>query len=265
MEVRDGDSSSMAGILGYLRGDAMSNLFAIYDLIKERENTSIRLAVDGSKIVGYLLRYEGLGHPNVIIRGAGPAVSPLLDEVKGEKMLLFLDSDHLEEAKTRLNPTAIIPEDLMVTRPGGAKAPARNLAKRLGPDDANSILELYPGRTQTGADSEGYAKWAERHVVYGVFQDGVLVSVAGTWAETKEGWIIGGVYTSPSQRRKGFASMATSAVTDEALKDARQSTLFVVSSNRQAIRVYEKLGYRKVGERLWVDLGTGEKPLTTES
>jgi hypothetical protein len=31
------------------------------------------------------------------------------------------------------------------------------------------------------------------------------------------------------------------------------------------VHVYEKLGYRKVGERLWVDLGTGIRPLTTES
>ena len=187
MEVRDGDSSSMASILEYLRDDATSNLFAIYDLLKEPENTSIRLAIDGDKVVGYLLRYEDLSHPNVIIRGAGPVVSRLLEEAKGEKVLLFLDSDHREEAEVKLNPIAIIPEDLMVVGPGGAKAPARNPAKRLGPDDARSILELYSGRTQIGEDSKGYAKWTERHVVYGVFRDGVLVSVAGTRAETEDG------------------------------------------------------------------------------
>lgn len=264
MEARDGNSWPRASILEYLRADGTSNLFAIYDLLKEPENTSIRLAVDGGKIMGYLLRYEGLSNPNVVIRGEDSAVSRLLDEVSGEeKMLLFLDSDQLERAKTRLNPTAIIPEDLMVVEPGGTKAPAKNIARRLGPGDGPNILELYSGRSQVGEDSERFAKWTARHVVYGVFQDGVLVSVAGTWTEAEDGWIIGGVYTSPPQRNNGFASMTTSAVTEEALKDAHRSALFVVSSNRPAIHVYEKLGYWKVGERLWVDLGTGEKPLTT--
>jgi predicted GNAT family acetyltransferase len=101
-------------------------------------------------------------------------------------------------------------------------------------------------------------------VVYGVFLDEVLVSVAGTWAETEEGWIVGGIYTSSSYRGKGYATMATSAVTEQALRRSRQSTLFVVSSNRPAIRAYERLGYRKVGERFWIDLGTGIRPLTTE-
>jgi hypothetical protein len=165
---------SVASILGYLRHDATPNLFAIYDLLREPESTSIKLAVDDGIITGYLLRYEGLGYPSVIIRGAGPAVSRLLEEVGREKMLLFLDSDYVKEAETRLNPTAVIPEDLMVVESGWVKTPARGIAKRLGADDARSILELYSGGSQIERDRERFAKWAEKHVVYGVFQEGGL-------------------------------------------------------------------------------------------
>jgi len=265
MKVRGGDSVPLGRIIEYLRGDATRNLFAIYDLLKERENTTISLAIEGDGIVGYLLRYSGLSYPTAIIRGLRPAVARLLEEVRGQKMVLFLDPDALDMTETKLNATSVIPEDLMVVRTDGARLPTRNLARRLGSGDAASILALYSDYRPTRENSERYARWAERHVVYGVFRKGVLASVAGTWAEADDGWVIGGVYTSPSHRGSGFATMATSAVTEQALRNARQSTLFVVSSNEPAIHIYEKLGYRRVGERLWVDLGTGIKPLTTES
>jgi predicted GNAT family acetyltransferase len=38
------------------------------------------------------------------------------------------------------------------------------------------------------------------------------------------------------------------------------AALFVRSDNHPAISVYEKIGYRKIGEKLWVDVGTGLKP-----
>ena len=44
------------------------------------------------------------------------------------------------------------------------------------------------------------------------------------------------------------------------MKYAEAAALFVRSDNYPAIRVYEKIGYRKIGEKLWVDVGTGLKP-----
>jgi len=34
----------------------------------------------------------------------------------------------------------------------------------------------------------------------------------------------------------------------------------VRSDNYSAIKIYEKIGYKKIGEKLWVDAGTGIKP-----
>jgi predicted GNAT family acetyltransferase len=49
-------------------------------------------------------------------------------------------------------------------------------------------------------------------------------------------------------------------VTEEALKNAEAAALFVRSDNYPAIKAYEKIGYKKIGEKLWVDVGTGLKP-----
>jgi len=72
--------------------------------------------------------------------------------------------------------------------------------------------------------------------------------------------MIGGVYTHPNYRNKGYATLATSAVTEEALRHAETAALFVRSDNYSATRVYEKIGYKKIGKKLWVDVGTGHKP-----
>jgi predicted GNAT family acetyltransferase len=72
--------------------------------------------------------------------------------------------------------------------------------------------------------------------------------------------MIGGVYTHPNHRKKGYATLATSAVTEEALKNAEAAALFVRSDNYPAIKAYEKIGYKKVGEKVWVDVETGKKP-----
>jgi len=61
-------------------------------------------------------------------------------------------------------------------------------------------------------------------------------------------------------RKYGFATQATYGVTKEALEKVEAAILFVRSDNYPAIKVYEKIGYRKIDERLWVDVGTGLKP-----
>jgi predicted GNAT family acetyltransferase len=96
--------------------------------------------------------------------------------------------------------------------------------------------------------------------VYGVFMNDELVSYAGSFIQLPQVWMIGGVYTHPNHRNNGYATLATSAVTEEALKHAEAAALFVRSDNYSAIRAYEKIGYKKIGKKLWVDVGTGLKP-----
>jgi hypothetical protein len=71
--------------------------------------------------------------------------------------------------------------------------------------------------------------------------------------------MIGGVYTLPNHRNKGYATLATSAITQEALENSEAAALFVRSDNYPAIKAYGKIGYKKIGEKLWVDVGTGRK------
>ncbi|MCX8176830.1 MAG: GNAT family N-acetyltransferase [Candidatus Bathyarchaeota archaeon] len=88
--------------------------------------------------------------------------------------------------------------------------------------------------------------------VYGVFVNGELVSCAAALVRLPKVWPIGEVYTYPSHKNKGYATLA---ISEEALKTAEYASLIVRHDNFLAIRVYEKNGYRKVGEKIWIDIG----------
>jgi predicted GNAT family acetyltransferase len=84
-------------------------------------------------------------------------------------------------------------------------------------------------------------------VYYGIRKDGMLVSVAGTHASSQIHKIacIGKVFTLPSYRNKGYATICTSKVVENFLLDYEDVILNVDSKNVPAIKVYKKLGFRE--------------------
>ncbi|MBI5563952.1 MAG: GNAT family N-acetyltransferase [Chloroflexi bacterium] len=88
----------------------------------------------------------------------------------------------------------------------------------------------------------------ERGVFCGIRQNNQMIAVAGTHVVSDNGRIaaLGNVMTHPDWRGRGLASIATSAVVAR-LIDRGVSTigLSVSRENAAAIRVYEKLGFKK--------------------
>jgi RimJ/RimL family protein N-acetyltransferase len=88
----------------------------------------------------------------------------------------------------------------------------------------------------------------EHGVFYGVFDTNRLVSVAGTHivSECEHIAALGSVMTHPGYRGQGLATMATSAVCEELLERGIELIgLSVSRSNVAAIRVYEKIGFKR--------------------
>ena len=60
---------------------------------------------------------------------------------------------------------------------------------------------------------------------------------------------VGGVYTPPEFRRKGYARAAVGAsLLVERERGATRSTLFTGADNTGAVRAYTTLGYRAIGD-----------------
>ena len=85
---------------------------------------------------------------------------------------------------------------------------------------------------------------------YGVVYEGRMVAVAGTHAisPTHGIAVVGNVFTHPTFRGQGFASLATSATSAALLEYCPDVVLSVNETNLAAVHAYQRLGFVDAGE-----------------
>lgn len=121
--------------------------------------------------------------------------------------------------------------------------PVRGSTVRLGMEHLDQLQELY---RLGGGDA--FAPYQLRDgVYYGVEDDGRVISVAGTHLVAPSYGVaaVGNVFTHPDYRNHGYATICTSAVTEELLNQGMDIVLNVGQDNAPAIRAYRRLGYRE--------------------
>lgn len=74
-----------------------------------------------------------------------------------------------------------------------------------------------------------------------------LVSAASTSGETPVSAMIGGVWTSPDARNRGYSTAVVAALSRELVEQRRTPYLFYLLDNTPAAAVYARVGYRVVG------------------
>ena len=107
---------------------------------------------------------------------------------------------------------------------------------------------------------EWIRKRIDEDTIFGAFADGKLASVASLVAWLPQMAVIMGVETKPEFRRRGLGAVAVSAAVREALTLSQSCSLFVRSDNAAALSLYREIGFKKVAEELWIDIGTGLIP-----
>ncbi len=85
--------------------------------------------------------------------------------------------------------------------------------------------------------------------------DGQPVSMAGYGGTTPNGMRVSYVYTPPEQRRRGYASAVTAAVSQRILDGGRTFCfLYTDMANPTSNKIYQDIGYRSVGDVSLYDL-----------
>ena len=84
--------------------------------------------------------------------------------------------------------------------------------------------------------------------VFVIESDGKFVSKVNTNAIGWDWVQIGGVYTDPLYRRNGYSLCLLSALCRRINKQGRKCVLFVKKKNAPALKLYEKLDFKKSGE-----------------
>lgn len=111
-------------------------------------------------------------------------------------------------------------------------------------DDAESAQDLY-------ASDKGGAFFLPTMLTgnpfVGIWEDGRLVAAAGTHVASKRYGVaaVGAVITRPSHRGRGLGTAATAALCERLVDDYETIGLNVKASNEAALRIYERLGFRK--------------------
>ena len=100
-----------------------------------------------------------------------------------------------------------------------------------------------PGSVVADAD-----RWlARRGRSLHLWQDGDVVSLAGTGGQTPNGIRIGPVYTPPDARRRGYASALVAAISQAELDAGRRFCfLFTDLANPTSNHIYQAIGYAPV-------------------
>ena len=126
-------------------------------------------------------------------------------------------------------------------QPAGAP-PAAVVLRRLHGTEVRPLNQLY---SSEGAPAYYTAAHLREGVYYGVYEHQHLLAVAGTHVVSAEMGVavVGNVFTHPSFRGRGYAKLATGAVTAELLKTCRDVVLTVDPTNLPAVQAYRRLGY----------------------
>jgi RimJ/RimL family protein N-acetyltransferase len=249
-------------VIDSLRLDVIRHVFAFYDIQHEPEHTTMYAAFENDKLGGYILIYTALDFPSVILECEKDIAEKLIGYAPKNHFIMHVPPNLLEIIEGRFSNAKHYLEDWMLIKKREANFYKSEHAHRLcSENEASKLAILLSSRDdrQSGT-AKKYMDLITETPVYGVFVNDELVSYAGSFIQLPQVWMIGGVYTHPNHRNNGYATLATSAVTEEALKHAEAAALFVRSDNYSAIRAYEKIGYKKIGKKLWVDVGTGLKP-----
>jgi len=247
--------------IAWLKKDVLKNAFAIYDLQYEQSFTDMYLALDEKGLIdGYMLVYTRLKYPSVILEGHPETAKVLLEKLQTKQMIMpDIPQGYIQIVKEKFpNAKFYLENWMLISRNQLRSIESHYCVRRLNVSDAYQLAIL---RDKTSKqDVATYAETIRKLAVYGIFINEKLVSSAQALVQLPEVWIVGGVYTQPEYRNKGFATQVVYALTKEALRKAKSASLFVRSNNYPALRVYTKIGYKKIGERVWVDVGTGIKP-----
>lgn len=212
------------------------------------EHCEWRGSPDGDRAI--LLLYRAFEVPVLVTVGAAPAVASLLDEIRDvPEMYLSIRPEILPLIKDRYDVPVESPMWRMVLDPAAFSAARATQAVPLTRADLPALLQLYADGEASGESPDFFSpQMLEQGVFFGVRECDALVSAAGTHLFTPSEGVgtVGTVYTRRDRRGRGLAGQATQSVTAELLRLGLGTiVLNVAQPNAAAIRVYERLGFRR--------------------
>ena len=253
-------------IAPFLPGNPIDHAFALYDQQRFPERVRFELLREGPRLVAYLLVWLGdpavpevhwLGAdapnellaqalpPRPFVLNAPPGVEALVQRLRGPlrsyplEVLLRPSARPLPPPDPTLEVREVLPEE-------------REALRGLPAWEANLPPEALTGPAPPGGPRLVGA--------YPAGARGPPVAVARTLVELPGLWVLGGIFTDPDHRGRGFGRAVTRSLVASAQRVGADSALYVRADNAPARALYAELGFQHHHPLLWLDAGSGQTP-----
>ncbi len=253
-------------IAPFLPENPIDHAFALYDQERFPERVRFHLLREGSRLVAYLLVWLGdpavpevhwLGAdaqsdllalalpPRPFVLNAPPGVEPLVQRHRGParsyplEVLLRPSRRPLPPSDPGVEVREVLPrerEELRGLPAWAANLPPQSLMGPPPPGGPRLVGAFLPGSR------------------------GPPLAVARTLVELPGLWILGGIFTDPEKRGRGFGRAATRSLLASAQRVGADSALYVRADNFPARALYTELGFQRHHSLLWLDAGSGQAP-----
>ncbi len=224
----------------YALGDLEPDLF---------EKTSWFLSDCAAPSIALLFR--AFETPVLFTHGTAFGIEKILKEIENEKrMFLSVRPDVLALVQERF---LVSDQQLMLRMVHhGTRVACNFSAVRLQSNQVSKLKTLYADGDETGEAPDFFAEYmVEQGSFFGVFDGDELAAAAGTHLIASDESIaaVGCVYTRRDHRGEGLGTIVTGAVTADLIKRGIDTIILnVKKTNDAAIKVYERLGFKRYCE-----------------
>jgi ribosomal protein S18 acetylase RimI-like enzyme len=224
---------------GLVLGDLYSPLFQLSEVYCAKEDR---------KIVGTCSIYRAYKTPSVVFAATTKEIKQVLIEKALSKVANeFVSLCEPKEVSLLEKHASVIEnrhEQQMVTNHPRQIKNGNVPVERVSKDELPLLNQFYVEH-HSGAWTQLQFKVGP---YYCVKQDHKIVSAAGVHVVTPQTAQLGNIITDEAYRNRGYATACTGALASHLSASGRVISLFVRTDNAPAIRMYEKLGFRKKRE-----------------
>jgi GNAT superfamily N-acetyltransferase len=251
----------------FLPGNPIDHAFALYDQDRYPDRVRFHALREGSRLVAYLLVWLGdPAVPEVHWLGAPVANDLLARALPPRPFVLNAPREVAPLVERHRGPTQTYPLEALLRPASLPLGPPRGPpveVREVHPEERETLRTLpvwdshLPPEPLTGPAPPGGPR------LVGAFLPGprrAPVAVARTLVELPGLWVLGGIFTDPEHRGRGFGQAVTRTLIEAAQARGADSALYVRADNVAARALYADLGFQPHHPLLWMDAGSGQVP-----
>lgn len=240
--------------------DPVPHAYAVWDLQEAPERVSFVSWVEGTETLAYRLEWRW-DPDRVMVHWVGRPDAPgLLEAWPPRPFVAVVPTEVAPAIERRFPPTTTYPVEIRaLPGPMAPPGPSPGVVRRLRTDDAPALAAMVA--SEADRLLEGYEGIDLRSAIaFGAFEGARLVAVAKASVTLPRVWVLSGIVTAVDRRGRGFGRAVTAAAASAAIAAGARPALYVRSDNAPAVRMYERLGFRREAGRAWIDAGAARPP-----